>query len=247
MQSVTSLQNPMVKLAASLHQKKNRDETGLFLLEGEKCVEEAQKHGLEIVHLFTQENSSEKILKKISTTDTPPTVVAVAKQFSYNTEDLFKSETPLIIALENVKDPGNLGTIIRTATAAGASGIILTGDTVDIFNPKVVRSTAGNLLKLPIVKIEDSSKFKETINSCKQCKIFATSSHLSGKNYYEADFKGATVIIFGSEAEGITDKLLTQVDSSVKIPLYKGIESLNLGISVGIILFEALRQRKSIL
>ncbi len=243
MQPITSIQNPIVKLAASLHQKKYRDESGLFLIEGEKGVTEAQKHGLEIVHLFTLENSSEQILKKISTTDTPPNIVAVAKQFTYRLEDLFIVKNPLIIALENIKDPGNLGTIIRTAVAAGVSGIILTGETADIFNPKVVRSTAGNLWKLPIIKIEENSKLKEIINNQNSCQIAGTSSYLSGKNYYEADLTPATVIIFGSEAEGMTEEIARQTDFLVKIPINKNVESLNLGVSVGVILFEAVRQR----
>ncbi|OGH99916.1 MAG: hypothetical protein A2Y25_05490 [Candidatus Melainabacteria bacterium GWF2_37_15] len=246
MQTITSLQNPIVKLATSLHQRKSREETGLFLIEGKKGVEEAINYGLEITQVFTKENSNEKILKKISTTDTPPEIVAIAKQFKYDIKDLFKDETPLIIVLENIKDPGNLGTIIRTAKAASASGIILTGDTADIFNPKTVRSSAGNLWKIPIIKLEEKNRLKEIINSNKPCQIIGTKvDKNSEKVYFKVDYKKPTVVVFGSEAEGISDQLAQQCDFLIQIPMHSEIESLNLSVSVGIILYEALRQKLS--
>ncbi|MCK5176498.1 MAG: RNA methyltransferase, partial [Candidatus Aenigmarchaeota archaeon] len=166
MQQIFGLQNPIVKMAFSLQQKKNRQKTGMFLIEGFKGVEDALNYGLEITHIFLNSSHKEKILyypknliylvddkilKKISTTDTPPEILAIAKQFKYSIKDLFKDKNPLIIVLENIKDPGNLGTVIRTSKAANASGIILTGDTTDLFNPKTVRSAAANLWKIPVI------------------------------------------------------------------------------------------------
>lgn len=253
MQTITSVQNPIVKLAASLHQRKNRDTNGLFLIEGKKGVEEAIKAGINIKYIFIaapyETNSvetiltNEKILKKISTTDSPSDIVAIAKQFKHEIKDLFREEKPLIIVLDGVKDPGNLGTIIRTACAANASGIILTGDTADIFNPKVVRSSVGNLWKIPIVEFKDKSNLKETINSYKPCQIIGTSSHEENKTLFQIDLKKPTAIIFGSEAEGMTVEVSNQTDFSIKIPINPEVESLNLSVSTGVVLYEALRQR----
>lgn len=240
MHNITSLQNPMVKLAVSLHQRKYRDETGLFLIEGKKGVEEAVNYGIEITHVFTKENSPEKILKKISTTDTPSETVAIAKQFKYEPKDLFNGAIPLIIVLDNIKDPGNLGTIIRTAKAAGASGIFLTGETADIFNPKTVRSSAGNLWKIPVVRLKKGENLKECL---KHCQVVGTSSYETRKTYFEVDYKRPTAVIFGSEATGISYETRKMADFFVKIPVSREVESLNLSVSVGIILYEALRQR----
>lgn len=244
MEKITSLQNSIVKLAASLQQKKNRDETELFLIEGRKGVEEAEKYGVEITQVFTLENSSDKILKKISTTHSPPEIIAIAKQFKHELKDLFKDDNPLLIVLEDIKDPGNLGTIIRTAKAASASGIILAGDTADIFNPKVVRSTAGNLWKIPIVKLEEKNNLKQILNKHKTCQIIGTKvDKNTEKVYFDIDYKIPTVILFGSEAEGLSKELGDQCDCQVKIPMNSEVESVNLSVSVGIILYEALRQK----
>lgn len=251
MQEITSLQNQTIKLATSLHLKKYRDESGLFLIEGKKCLMEAMKSGLKLTHIFAKESMEsfpeeityivdEKILKKISTTDTPPDVIAIAKQFEWDINDLLTEKNPLIIVLENIKDPGNLGTIIRTTKASGASGIILTDNTADIFNPKVVRSTVGNLWKIPIITVTNTNELK---NILKSCQIIGTSSHSSSKIYYNVDYKMPTAVVFGSEAEGMTKEMEKQVNFSVQIPVDKEVESLNLSISVGVILYEANRQR----
>ena len=253
MQNITSLQNPIIKTVHGLHRKKIRQEAGVFLIEGFKGVEDAINYGLEVTHIFLNEKHAEKmskfpedilylvnekILKKISTTDTHCEVLAVAKQFKYETKDLLKAENPLIIVLEDIKDPGNLGTIIRTAKAANTSGIVLTGETADIFNPKTVRSTVGNLWKIPIVYLE-KDEFK---NLSKKLQFIATTGN-SKDSYFDVDYKTPTAIMFGSEAEGLSEDLLKQTDITAKIPMNSEVESLNLSVSVGVVLYEALRQR----
>lgn len=260
MQQITSLQNPIIKETTALHQKKNRAATGMFLIEGLKGVEEALSWGLEIKNIFIDRSSKinslnlpeekiyfvdEKILKKISTTETPPEIVAVAYQKKFVLEDLFKEKNPLIIVLENIKDAGNLGTIIRTAKAANFSGIVLTGECIDIYNPKVVRSSAANLWKIPVVSFEKIENVRQEIEKYGHFQFLATKVGDDKKQalYHEIDYKQPTAILFGSEAEGISDKLANQADKFVKIPMNEKVESLNLSISAGIIMYEAFKQR----
>jgi TrmH family RNA methyltransferase len=281
MQEIISLQNTIIKETAALNQKKYRAETGLFLIEGLKGVEEALQYKLDIKYIFivkqrchsegfspknllNSESSQrdrffaslrmtksgvyivdEKIMKKISTTETPPEILAVASQVKYTLEDLFKEKNPLIIVLENIKDAGNLGTIIRTAKAANVSGIILTGDCTDIHNPKVVRSSAANLWKIPVVNFKDTINLKGMIEKYTKCQYFAAQIQKNKKQnlYYEVNYKKPTVVFFGSEADGISEKLGSQADIFIKIPINEEVESLNLSISAGIIIYEAFRQR----
>lgn len=262
MQEITSLQNPIIKEVTALHQRKNRAETGLFLIEGVKGVEEALKTGIEIKYVFVKKDSvclesfpqdkiflvDEKVLKKISTTETPPEIVAVAHQMKFSFADLFLSSTPapqLIIVLENIKDAGNLGTIIRTAKAANVSGIILTGECIDIYNPKVVRSSAANLWKIPVISFKETEKLRKKVEKFGNFQFLATKVANSKKQalYNEIDYKQPTVIFFGSEAEGISDTLANQADKLIKIPMHEEVESLNLSIAAGIIMYEAFKQK----
>lgn len=260
MQEITSLQNPIIKETTALHQKKNRIESGLFLIEGFKGVGEALKSGLEIKNIFVNKSSKinslnfpeekvyfvdEKILKKISTTETPPEIVAIAYQKKFVLEDLFKEKNPLIVVLENIKDAGNLGTIIRTAKAANVSGIILTGECIDIYNPKVVRSSVANLWKIPVVSFKNTENLKKEIEKFGDFQFFATKVGNNEKQslYNEIDYKQPTVILFGSEAEGISDILANNADKFIKIPMNEEVESLNLSISAGIIMYEVFKQR----
>ena len=308
MQEITSLQNPIIKETTALHQKKNRAESGMFLIEGIKGVEEALRCGLEIKYVFMFPSViarrgfspdaaicsinypeekiyfvDEKILKKISTTETPPEVVAVAYQKKFVFEDMFasichseldsesirhgiKSKTlkqvqgdklsnSLIIVLENIKDAGNLGTIIRTAKAANVSGIVLTGECIDIYNPKVVRSSAANLWKIPVVYFKETALIRKEIEKYGQFQFLATKvcdfsychpEHSEGSVpilYHEINYNQPTVVFFGSEAEGISDKLANQADKFIKIPMNEEVESLNLSISAGIVMYEVFKQR----
>lgn len=260
MQELTSLNNNIVKTVHSLHQKKYRNELGLFLIEGYKGVDEAFKCGLSVEYIFVNkeynknldqwpENKiylvNESIMKKISTTEAPPEVMAVAKQLNYQLEDVLNKTNPLLLFLENIKDPGNLGTIIRTAAAAGVTGIILTDDTVDIYNPKTVRSSAANLWKIPIVKIAEKQDLKELVNKQKKSQFVVTvvTKDRKPEIYYNIDYNQPTVLMFGSEAEGLSEKSAEMADKLITIPMNEQVESLNLSISVGVILYEAVRQR----
>ena len=245
---ITSLTNDLVKETVKLQQKKYREETGLFLLEGQKPVEEAVLNGVELVRVFAQEEAflkcipnsvemiktSSAVLKKISTTDSAPSVVAVGKQKKI-TSDWLK-DAKKIVLFEGIKDAGNLGTILRTASAFGIDGILLYGETVDIYNPKCVRASVGNLWKNNLLKVQSLQELKslllgfEKIGTLPKCE----------KSTYLADFTfpEKLCMFFGSEAEGLSEELKTFVDSNVTIEMKNSVESLNLGVSASIIMYE---------
>lgn len=260
MKEISSLKNSLIKQASSLDKKVNRDETGLFLIEGEKGVFEAVKDGLDIENIFIDRDRADllkelsfdnafkapsEVLGKISTTKSPPPVIATVKTFKHSLEELINQSNSLIILLENIKDAGNLGTIIRTAVASGASGIVITGNSVDMFNPKVVRSAVANLWKIPIIYEANQEQLKEKLIKTKPFQFLATKVDNKNKNiiYYDIDYNKPTVLMFGSEAEGLSEELCQIADNFIHIPMKENIESLNLSISVGVILYEAVRQR----
>ena len=158
---ITSVTNDLVKETAKLLQRKYRKDK--FLLEGTKCIEEAIEFGLDIENLFVLEGSkefrefenrietTEAVLSKISSTESAPKAVAVAKQFQRKWSNDYKK----VVLLENIKDAGNLGTILRTAAAFNVDAVVLYGDTVDLYNPKCVRSSVGNLWKIPVFELDD--------------------------------------------------------------------------------------------
>lgn len=245
-QEITSLNNDLVKTAARLEQKKFRDEDKKFLLEGFKAIEEAFKSGIEIEQLFVEKGREEKysflkasliltneaVLKKISTTDSAPEAVAVAKQKVFTLNDI--KSTKKVVMLENIKDAGNLGTIIRTAKAFSQDAIILYGDTVDLYNPKCVRSAVGNLWKLPIVQIKDFSVLKSAFENFEKVATLPTAHDTINLKDFEA--KSPYLIMFGSEAEGLSQELIDFSTKKLTIEMNSEVESLNLSISAGIIL-----------
>ena len=169
---ITSVNNELIKETSKLLQRKYRDESGLFLIEGEKCIEEAIMFGVELEHIFVLYGynkfngykvieTNEAVLSKISDTKSAPKCVAVGKQFKHQWNKDFKR----VILLENIKDAGNLGTIIRTSCAFNVDAIILYGETVDLYNPKCVRSAVGNLWKVPVFSVCD---FNELLTLTKE-------------------------------------------------------------------------------
>lgn len=238
---ITGINNDTVKETAKLLQKKYREETGLFLIEGEKGIREAIDAGIEIVNLFVEENSglfperepietTPAVLKKISSTVTPPKAAASAVQKKYVPSDNLKK----VILLENIKDAGNLGTILRTAAAFGADAVVLFGDTVDLYNPKCVRSAAGNLWKIPVFEIKDIKEIEEKFKKFQKVATLPNDSAVNLKDFTPEE---PIVIMFGSEAEGLSPKLKEIADLNLKIEMQDNVESLNLSISAGVILY----------
>ena len=240
---ITSVNNDLVKETAKLLQKKYRDESGLFLLEGEKCVEEAISSGINIERIFIKEGfacnykteiieTTEPVLSKISSTESAPKIVAVAKQKKV---DLSK-EYNKVILLEGIKDAGNLGTIIRTAVAFNIDAIVLYGDTVDLYNPKCVRSAVGNLWKIPVFKLTDKNELENKFKNFERVATLPKSDNTVWLKDYTPSKK--TLIMFGSEADGLSDDLKNFATKNVTIEMSKNVESLNLSVSASIFMYK---------
>jgi len=179
---------------------------------------------------------NEKILEKITDAKTAPDIIATAYKFENNLASLPNKESTILL-LENIKDAGNLGTAIRTAAAFGIDGIVLLGETVDLFSPKVVRSSVGYLWKTPIFKTDDFDLIKKYFSN----HTFYTTSvdkNLPLVKLKEVQKNKSAVISFGSEAFGVRDELVNKSDVYVTIPIKGDVESLNLSMSIGIVLYE---------
>lgn len=234
---ITSVNNDLIKETAKLLKSKYRDESGLFLIEGLKGIEEALKAGLEIVNIFSVEGFenykerievTEPVIAKISDTKTPPKAIAVAKQIKPLWSDEFKK----VVLLEGIKDAGNLGTILRTAAAFGIDAIVLYGDTVDLYNPKTVRSAVGNLWKIPVFKFNNLNKFKDF----ERIATLPKGNNVIELNNYTPSEK--VLVMFGSEADGLSNELKNHATKNVTIEMASNVESLNLSISAGIIMYK---------
>lgn len=248
MEKITSVSNNLVKETLKLQQKKYRGISGKFLLEGFKPVFEAFHCGVEIEYVFVREDkvseyeflkdkivlTNEIVLKKISTTDSAPDCVGVAKQKIFGISQIQNAQKVLL--LQNIKDAGNLGTILRTAAAFGVDALVLFGGCVDLYNPKVVRSAVGCLWKLPVVQISNIEEFKKTFPDHTKIATLPRSNNLLKTFSVEKPF----VIMFGSEAEGLSEELIKLCTTDLKIEMKDNVESLNLSISCGIVLYKLL-------
>ncbi len=245
MQEITSVNNNLVKETVKLQQKKYRDKENKFLLEGFKCIFEAFDAGIKIEYAFVSDVkkyefledktifTSEPVLKKISTTDTAPDAVAVAFKKNYTVESL--SGAKKVVLLENIKDLGNLGTILRTSTAFGADAVVLYGkECADLYNPKCVRSSVGNLWKIPVVYIEE---FKELQSVFKDYERIATLPRAS-LSLKKVNVTPPVLVMFGSEADGLSDELINFATKEVKIEMASSVESLNLSVSCAVVLYK---------
>lgn len=248
---ITGVNNELVKETVKLQQKKYRDRENKFLLEGFKSVEEAFNAGIEIEYVFAKDEkkysflsnkvilTNEAVLKKISTTDSAPEVVAVAKKKVYSIGDLKGAKK--VVLLENIKDLGNLGTILRTSTAFGADAVVLYGkECADLYNPKCVRSSVGNLWKIPVVYIDRFEDLQTIFGS------FERVATLPRAKQYLKDFrvKEPVLVMFGSEADGLSDELIDFATKEVKIEMASTVESLNLSISCAVVLYRLLKFEK---
>ena len=243
---ITSVNNEIVKNTAKLQQKKYRNSEKKFLLEGYKAIKEAFDSGIIIEKIFVNKNkiqeynfaknilieTTEPVLKKLSTTETAPESVAVGIQKIYDFDVLKKAKK--VVLLEEIKDLGNLGTILRTAVAFQAEAIVLYGDSTDIYNPKCVRASVGNLWKIPIFQIKDFNQLEQIFGNFQRIATLPRSKNFL-KNF---DIKFPALIMFGSEAAGLSDELIKFSTNSVKIEMAETVESLNLAVSVSIILYE---------
>ena len=248
MEKITSVSNNLVKETAKLKQKKYRDESEKFLLEGFKSIHEAFLYGVEIDYVFVNEYKLEEynflkeklisvndaVLKKISTTETPPDAVGVGVQKLCKIPDVKNRQKVLL--LENIKDAGNLGTILRTSAALGVELVVLFGDCVDLYNPKVVRSAAGCLWKLPVVNLKKTDELTKYFDNYTKIATLPRTDNMLKTFETKVPF----LVMFGSEANGLSDELIKFSNKSVKIEMKDNVESLNLSVSCAIVLYKLL-------
>ena len=264
---VTSLANPIIKDIKALSQKKSRDESRTFLAEGLKLVIDALDRGWAIRTLVYAKAGkgeplvekvaartvaagglvlevSEKVMSSITRRDNPQMVAAVFEQRWTPLRDIQPKGSETWIALDRVRDPGNLGTIIRTADAVGASGVILVGDCTDPFSMETVRATMGSMFALPLVKTTpaDFLKWKKSVDA----RLVAT--HLAGAvDYRTIDYRSKPVILMmGNEQSGLPDDLAGAADKLARIPQVGMADSLNLAVATGVMLFEVRRHLLSL-
>ena len=242
---ITSTGNELVKDTLKLQQKKNR--TSKFLLEGYKVVEEAHKSGIKLDYAFVLKSkksryefldceiieTNEAVLKKISTTESAPEVVAVGKQPVFDKEKLKNAKR--VVLLENISDAGNLGTILRSAVAFNIDSIVLYGDTVDIYNPKCVRSAVGNLWKINIVEIKTFEELSRYFGDFERVATLPKNDNTVMLSEWKP--KDKTLMMFGSEANGLSDELKDFGTTNLTIEMSDKVESLNLSISAGVVMY----------
>ncbi|MDE6210008.1 MAG: RNA methyltransferase [Lachnospiraceae bacterium] len=270
-QEITSLSNPQIKYIKSLQNKPSlRKKEGLFVVEGLKIFMETPKNLIKSVYIsdnmledlskgkgFTEDirkkallklenisytKISDDISKSISDTVTPQGIFVIIKNFKYDLKDIIKkNKAQTFLVLEEIKDPGNMGTIIRTAEGAGISAIIMNSKCVDVFNPKVTRATMGSIFRVPFI-IEET--LNNSIKLLKENGVVTYAAHLSGSEYFdEENLKGSVAIFIGNEAKGLSDEVTKMADRLIKIPMEGELESLNAGIAAGILMYEAKRKR----
>ena len=184
---------------------------------------------------------SGRVFDAISDTKTPQGIMAEVEMENYTAEHLLKAENAMLVFLENLQDPGNLGTIVRTAECAGATGIIMSRGTADIYNPKVVRSTMGSLYRMPFAYAED---LQAVIRKARQRGIRVYAAHLGASGAYtDQDYTGPSAFLIGNEGRGLTEETAAAADEKILIPMAGQAESLNAAVSAAILLYEAVRQR----
>lgn len=252
-----------LQLVRALQDKKNRQAEKKYIVEGIRSVEELLKEPVKAVEIFytlqlTEPNRGRTLLQKIekmglpatlvsekemayiSDTQTPAGVLAVLGIQDRSIEDFLLLDNPFLLILSEVQDPGNLGTLIRTAEAAGVQGIVISHNTVDPYNPKVVRATMGSILRVPIVRVEKISELVEELAAYGIRAIAADSQ--AKKNYFDADWHLPLAIVLGGEAEGLSAEIINKAAEVVKIPQNKKVESLNVAIAGSILMYQVVEK-----
>lgn len=263
---ITSHQNSHLKEIIQLRDRKTRRETGLTIVEGLREVsrlKEAQKTGVEFKELFVcreflKDHGKEYFVKTIEAQGIPifevskevyakisfgerlEGLLAVCRPKFLNLKDLPLSKAPLILVVDGLEKPGNLGAILRTADAAGIDGLIVSDGQTDIYNPNVIRASLGAVFSVRVVE----STQKETLKFLKDRNIEIYAATPRGtKSHFETNFKGPAAIVLGSEEKGLSDFWLRAADRQIKLPMHGKADSLNVSTTAGIIVYEALRQR----
>ncbi|MDI6619865.1 MAG: RNA methyltransferase [Clostridiales bacterium] len=263
MDIIKSRDNDILKLARKLKIKKYRRELGLYVIEGLRFIEDAVMSNAPVRFCMCSESLKgeraerlfknlhdksirlymlkDELFKDICDTKNPQGIIAIIERKNYTVESIRKDASFLILA-DRLQDPGNLGTIIRTADAANADGIIVSDGTVDPYSPKVLRSTMGSIFHIPVV----AGDLIDAIKALKKQGFNVYASSLDGDNsYFDFDYCLKTAIVIGNEANGIDEEIFNLSDKFIKIPMLGRAESLNAAVAGGILMFEVVKQRMS--
>ena len=261
---ITSTSNQQMKnLSALMKKSKERKEQSVFVVEGTKMVAEAPLEWVKAVYVsetyekgaghleFIQnlkrrgivlETVADNVFKAVSDTQTPQGILAIVAMPVYSLEKLLNGDETHLLILESIQDPGNLGTMVRTGEGAGVTGIIMNKTTVDLFNPKTIRSTMGSIYRVPFYVTDN---LEETLNLLKKTGVRLYAAHLKGSaTYDEMDYKAPTGFLIGNEGNGLSDKIADMANTYIKIPMQGEVESLNAAISATILMYETNRQRR---
>jgi TrmH family RNA methyltransferase len=257
---ITSSANGKVKQVMNLIKKaKARNESGLFVAEGLRIFKEIPREQIDSIFVsesFLKEEErkhlidgmkyevlTDEVFQVMSDTKTPQGILALVKQHAYTLEDLTRVPGPaFLMILENIQDPGNLGTIIRAGEGAGITGVLMNSTTADIYNPKVIRSTMGSVFRVPFAYTDDLAASILQLKN-KGIKLYA--AHLNGRNNYEKeDYTVDTGFLIGNEANGLTEDTAGLADAYIKIPMMGSVESLNAAVAASVMMFETARQRR---
>lgn len=256
---ITSTGNQQMKnLTALMKKAKERKSQRCFVVEGLKmCMEAPRKwvravyvsesfmereHNRKLLEGYSYELVSDKVFAAVSDTQTPQGILAVVEMPEYDLSALIKGEKTHLLILESIQDPGNLGTMLRTGEGAGITGVIMNRTTVDLFNPKTIRSTMGSIYRMPYVVADD---LNTTLLELKKQGIAFYAAHLKGTCAYdEPDYTGPCGFFIGNEGNGLTDELAGLADAYVRIPMEGQVESLNAAVSAALLMYECNRQRR---
>ena len=262
---ITTTQNKQTKQIIKLKKSaRERRKQELFLVEGIRMFRETPKRLLKEVYASESFYKKEKhmtdealkgsgahllilsdtVFGYVSDTKTPQGILCVVEQMNHEINELTSAKCPLIMVLDHLQDPGNLGTILRTAEGAGVTGILMDRECVDVYNPKTIRSTMGSIYRMPFVYVEDLGK---GIQDLKDKGITTYAAHLEGTNSYdEEDLTNPCAFLIGNEGNGLRREIADMADCYVKIPMLGQVESLNAAIASSVLMFEAARQRRKV-
>ena len=262
MQTITSKDNELIKHIRKLKDKKYRDESNEYVVEGVKLVEEAVKENAKIKQIIVCEDTtrtyeipthimleiakyecisvSDKIINIITQVTNPQGIMAIIEKNAQNAKIDYTQD--IIVVLDDVQDPGNLGTILRTVDSIGLNQIIVSKGTADAFNSKVVRSTMGAIFRIKIIEVENLAQAIKEMRK-HHFKLMVTS--LQTKNsIYDIDFY-KKIIVIGNEANGVSKEIQDMADEKAKIPMLGRTESLNASVAAGVVMYEYVRQKLS--
>lgn len=257
MKKITSKDNQLYKLCTRLASRKYRDSYGQFLVEGEKVISDAVNAGMKLVTVLFEEGYpldesrfpcpcaavEKKLFSQLAQTTTTQGILAIVEKRTLTREEFCSAigeKAGNVVLLDRLQDPGNIGTIIRTADAAGYSGVMTIKGTADLYGPKIVRATAGSLFRMPVYAAESPQEAVSILEAAGKT-ILATGFETE-LYYYDVDMKSNTGLIIGNEGNGISDELMQQAHKIIKIPMDGEIDSLNAAVAAGILMYEAVRK-----